>query len=152
MYKNELFQIGEKNLKNFIGEKITITGTTDFGFPYSRQVTLKDVECCEYAQYRNAFKITFRQKRKRKDSYAFFHEGKTFAIYKGHVELNADPFGKPETENYDGLEVAIKKSKYSGCDPRYMRDIFDSGSVYECLFVNKNGYYEAEIEEVENER
>jgi hypothetical protein len=109
--------------------QVTLVGMTDFGYAYTTPVTIKDVTLCSYAQYDSAIKVTFREKRKRKDSYAYFyssyHHAKMPAVVLGHPDLKSGmQFNEPEASSASG--VSISQAKYFSTDSRNVTDILDA--------------------------
>lgn len=111
--------------------EVTLVGLSDFGYAYTTPVTIKEVTLCSYAQYDSAVKVTFRQKRRRKDCYTYFYTGYSHstlpAIVSGHPELKSGmQFNDPRETGVEGVSIA--QAKYSSHDSRNVTDILDAVS------------------------
>ncbi len=107
---------------------VTLVGLSDFGYAYVTPISVKEVTRCSYAQYDEAVKVTFRQKRKRSDSYDYYYASHSFsklpAIIKGHPSLKAEiQFNEPK--QVAGGIAAVSQAKYRSSDPRNVTDILD---------------------------
>jgi hypothetical protein len=112
-------------------KEVTLIGLSDFGYAYTTPVTIKEVTLCSYAQYDDAVRVTFRQKRKRKDSYSYFYTSYFHstlpAIIAGHPDLKSGmQFNEPKSTSVEGVQIS--QAKYSSHDERNVTDILDDAS------------------------
>lgn len=123
----------QKELEQFtqtlsVNDQVTLVGISDFGYAYTTPITVKEVTACSYAQYDHAVKVTFREKRKRTDSEAYFYASHTFskipAVVSGHPKLRTGmQFNAPSQTTSEG--TTISQAKYSSFDTRNVTDILD---------------------------
>lgn len=112
------------NGKCYFDRKVTIYTKSGFGDIVKHEARLREIEMDKsYAQYRNAVKVTFTLKRKRKLTGTML----TYAPYMVIVDGwdNPEPTGmfKEPVTTPNGVEV--REAKYACFDDRYCTD-FDS--------------------------
>lgn len=100
------------------GDKITMYYIGGMGGMIKNQVTFDSVQNTEYAQYKDAIKLTFTPRNKRTQYYNYFYS--TMLVYKGWLDL-------PETVlndvTKDSNGFICKKSKYTSCDRKQYDEI-----------------------------
>lgn len=92
------------------GQRVTIIYMHDFGGLAVNNVTFDSFEIGNYAQYKNAVKMIFTPRNKRKQFYNWFHSN--LIIVDGWIEL-------PDSLFWDSREtdtLTIRKSKFTSCD------------------------------------
>lgn len=102
------------------GKRYTIFRFSEFGFPMAYKFTYKgNIECCTYAQYRDAVKFNICPAGKRGDrSYLLYNC--SFAIVDGWQDLPDDVTWNIVAGKGD---CVMKCSKYGCFDARYFEDI-----------------------------
>lgn len=101
------------------GKKYTLVYLNDFGFPVADRIVFHSVSICQYAQFTDAVKMTFKRYRKRSYDACFFYD-QSIAIYEGWHELKKeDTYNKVEETE----KVTMWKSKYSCFDAAFFTDM-----------------------------
>jgi hypothetical protein len=106
-----------KSLKH--GQKYTLVGMSEFGFPYDVKITLEDVIFKPYAQYKEAAQLVFKQKGKRKLSALTIYGCKEILMWDGWIDVKTDVFvgekngSKESLLSFDSgyLDIAIASVK-----------------------------------------
>lgn len=103
------------------GKKYTLVYLNEFGFPVADRIVFHSVSICQYAQFTDAVKMTFKRYRKQSYVACYFYD-QSIAIYEGWHELKKeDTYNKvSETE-----KVIISKSKYHCFDSRFYTDMIE---------------------------
>lgn len=92
------------------GQKVTIIHINDFGGMSVSHVLFKSYMFGEYAQYKNAVKMTFRPEGKRNDYYKWFY--KEVIIADGWIDLPENLLWEITVSN----GMVCKKSRFLSCD------------------------------------
>ncbi len=101
------------------GRKYTLVYLNEFGFPVADRIVFHSISICQYAQFTDAVKITFKRYRKRSYDGCYFYD-QSIAIYEGWHELKKeDTYNKVEETE----KVTMWKSKYSCFDAAFFTDI-----------------------------
>lgn len=90
-----------------VGQKYTIASYGAFGFAYSIQFELVEVQAKPWAQYRETVVLVFKQKGKRKLRQLRFYDYSRFIVWAGYVEPNVSMWAT-EGERENG--VTFKRS------------------------------------------
>lgn len=71
------------------GEKVTLVRWGEFGFVHSQQVVVISTEKTKWAQYNNALKVVYKEKKKRNARQVFFYTNGSYeslpVVFKGWV-------------------------------------------------------------------
>jgi hypothetical protein len=110
------------------GQKYTIWGLSEFGFPYTRQITLQSAEISKYAQYREAVKLVFKIKGKRSMSGLWVLPIHDFIVYDGWVTVDANPYKKVTEQN--GVTVSETHLSFDGHYLKNARNSITAEPVY----------------------
>ena len=105
------------------GEKYTVVGFTDFGYPYSIQFRLIKAEVESYAQYDESLNLIFRKKNARKhNSCLVFLPKQEFIIWEGWVNPDVDMWkGNKEIKE----DMIIREALFP-FDHQYLKNAIES--------------------------
>lgn len=121
------------------GKKYTLVYLNEYGFPIADKITFDSMNVCQYAQYTDAVKMTFKRYKKRGLTGRYFYNC-SLAIYEGwHDSTKQDVYNTvEETEN-----ATIYKSKYTCFDARFFSEMVERLGKplfeYKAFKVGKNG-------------
>lgn len=102
------------------GDKITICGMGEFGFPYVIQAKFERAEVKPWAQYDTTISFVFTPKGKRNARGLRIYDNTRITIYKDWIDLKDNGFTESKNEENG---VTISASRYSSFDHRYINDI-----------------------------
>lgn len=107
------------------GEKYTLFGFNDFGFPQTTHTVIEKISIEKYAQYDNALFIVHRPKRKRTSYRKVVLPDNTLYIYKGWIDVESEMYGKAEHRENGTI---IRTSQFSSFDKGYINKGINSVS------------------------
>ena len=81
------------------GKKATIFKYSEMGFPHQMQCEILNVYRKDYAQYKDCINVEYKPKGKRTGYVWRIFYYQTFAVFSGHVDLNANPWVKESNTN-----------------------------------------------------
>ncbi len=108
-----------------VGQKYTVVGMGDFGFPYQFQMVLEEVRVEPYAQYPVSFLVIFKPRGKRLSRQLRFYGTNPLIVWEGWVAANTDMYPFKSTKDYDSGPVTMRTG-YPCFDSRYMQNALDS--------------------------
>ncbi|HEY5588859.1 MAG TPA: hypothetical protein VIK86_07890 [Candidatus Paceibacterota bacterium] len=114
------------------GDKITITGISEFGFPYVRQAKFTSMITSSYAQYDFSIVIYFVSKGKRSKSGTRILPNTEMAIYKGWIDLEDNSYTAPVEKN----GMIMRESRYSCFDKRYFKDVIAQTEIKPIVLID----------------
>ena len=130
----------EEFIKLVPGDRYTIVWMGEFGFPCSRQITLTSVRKDRYAQYTEAYYVTFVPRGKRKNRQVVFYGKKAVIVWPGWVSPDVTMYRNTEIKDTDTGSVAVSKS-FPCFDERYMTIALESVKVIVPVIVILDGLY-----------
>ena len=102
--------------------KYTILSFGEFGFPYSRKITLKSASIEKYAQYDKSIKITFVQKSCRTLLATRIHGCKEVYFFQGWIDLDTEMYRESKINN-SGVKSSYTLMSF---DKKYIEIAIDS--------------------------
>ncbi|QDX94726.1 hypothetical protein EEL30_22045 [Brevibacillus laterosporus] len=116
------------------GERYTLFGFNEFGFPNAQHVVIKEAEVKKYAQYDYALYITFKPKGKRTWYQTVFTPRKTLVIWKGWQNVADEMYA---TDKIAGI---VTQTSYSCFDEKYLYQGLNSVSEEPLVILNEDYY------------
>lgn len=107
------------------GNRYTIVGMGEFGFPYQFRMVLEKIVVGPYAQYPRAFILRFRPQRKKLSRLVMFYDTKPIIVWEGWLYPDTQMFPFRGTKDYDSGSVEVRRS-FPCFDSRYMQIARDS--------------------------
>lgn len=123
------------NLLLLKGQKVTLFGLSEMGFPAMSHTTITEVFLKNYAQYDNMLHIQHKPKGKRKEFLKRVYNYSKLLVYKDHIELESNMY--VTEDKCGGTGVTIRQSLTGFSDDYYTRAM-NSTKVEPYLIINKD--------------
>lgn len=121
------------------GKRYTLVYLNDLGFPTADKITFAEAEPCQYAQFTDAVKLTFKRTRKRTKGVHYFYDC-SLAIYEGWHDLEESDVLKKTGETKHTTKY---ETKYTCFDSRFFTELIQRLGEpiveYKNLKTGKNG-------------
>jgi hypothetical protein len=124
------------------GEKYTLFGFNEFGFPFSQHVVIDKAYIGKYAQYDNALYIVYKPKRKRTWYKKVITPNNTMVIWEGWHNVQDNMY--KESEEINGVVIQMSLNCF---DKTYLHDALKSVSVEPLAVIDQD--YHKNIQETE---
>lgn len=91
------------------GDDVTIIAQNDWtGIASETHAKIYELDKCDYAQYKNAVKLTYASAHKRTSTTDYYHDGRALVVYRGHLPE------VPDTIKYTNAGEHLQQVNYAG--------------------------------------
>lgn len=118
------------------GEKYTLFGYNEFGFPVTLHTRIHKAYLGSYVQYNNMLYIEHQPKRKRSIYKQPLLPYQTYYLWEGWLDLNNENFWEVEHKG----DVTITSSKHLSFDKQYLRDQVKKINIKPIAILDRDYY------------